>query len=358
MALFAPLSVRIAGLLVALSAGFVAACNPFSTPEGMLDEYVKRLARVLDVEAVRSPVPAAPELPRLRERVRPVPELTVGVVDFLGLYGCGLQHVVGERNSSLGRVMHPSSRLAYELRFLQAAEACVPLVTRAGLAERLEGMIEVKRASLPDVAWNAVWGSREIEDLLTRSKGPLRVAPDRVAIAAAAEDLQTLRAIVSRAAEGDLGVDVEALDVVYQRWLRQPLPGQLLRSAVLLTVRLNDAAELVEGRLGDRPLCYRSQRNRRADTLQSMFMAVFIGEVQPYLADVHRARREVLPPLQELAALGGPHGGALFAAYAEEALDESGASSRWSALDAATKRHTLAWQRLLEQCGMRPGQPH
>jgi hypothetical protein len=36
-------------------------------------------------------------------------------------------------------------------------------------------------------------------------------------------------------------------------------------------------------------------------------------------------------------------------------LSSTAADSLWRALDRAIGDHTQAWQRLLEQCGMRPG---
>ncbi len=319
-----------------------------------MDEYVKRVGRVLDVEPHLSPVPVAPELPRRRERVRAIPEHNVGMLDFLGLYGCELQHVVAERNSSLGRVMHPSARLDYELRFLRAADDCIERIEREGLVDRIIGFVESKRETLPDAAWNAVWGTREIEHLFTRSRGALRVSHDRNAVSEMQEALQRMDDTVNRVVRGELEIDVSALDAVYQRWLRQPLMGQTIASAILVSTRLDDAATLIEARLGDRPLCHKGMRNRRADTMQSMFHSVYAGHVQPYLAQVQRARQDLLPPMRGLAKIPGAGPSPEVENYLRNVVwdDEHG---WWSAFDRAIQRHTRAWQALLDQCGMRPG---
>lgn len=333
----------------------LVACDPFAAPDSMLDEYVTRVGRVLDVEVALSPVPPAPALPRLRERTRPLPEFRVGMRDFLGLYGCGLQHVVGARNSGLGRVMHPSSRLEYELRFIRTADECLPRLERSQLADRLEAVTAAKREALADVAWNAVWGTREVEDLFTRSQGALRIGVDRNAVGNMAEALHRMERSVTRVLRGELDVDVGALDAVYQRWLSQPLAGQVIRSALLLTVRLNDATALVEARLGDQPLCHRKVQTRQARTMRSMFTSVYVGHVQPYLADVQHVRRELLPPLQALARIEGEGHGAAFDEYLRAAVADSAEGNHWQAFDQSVVRHTRAWQRLLEQCGMQPG---
>src|SRR5690606_8032454 len=146
------------------------------------------------------------------------------------------------------------------------------------------------------------------------------------------------------------------LDDVYQRWHARPLAGQLQRAAVLATTRLDDASRLIEARVEGRPVCARPDlRPRAAENMRGMFMSVYIGEVQPYLAEIQRARRELMPPLRELAAIGGGRSAAL-AGYARRTLGEADADSVWHRFDRAVARHAEAWQALLGQCGMRPGQ--
>jgi hypothetical protein len=333
----------------------LSACDPFAAPDSMLDEYVKRVGRVLEVELRLSPVPIAPELPRRRDRLRPIPELNVRMLDFLGLYGCELQHVIGERNSSLGRVMHPGSRLEYELRFIRAADDCIAELARESLIERMEEVVTFKRATLSDVAWNAVWGGREVEHLFTRSRGRLAIGVDRNALAEMASELRAMETAVRRITAGELEVDVKGLDSVYREWLRQPLMGQLIASAILVTTRLDDAATMIEMRLGSAPLCQKRMRNRRADIMLSMFRSVYAEHVQPYLADVQRARRDLLPPLQALAEIPGGGTEPVFHAYLQLVIADGSEGGWWAAFDNAVQRHTRAWQDLLDQCGMLPG---
>lgn len=334
----------------------LAGCDPFASPEGLFEEYVERTARVLDGEAVLTPVPTVEQLPRRRERVREIASLDVSMLDFLGLYGCELQHVIGERNSIMGRVMHPATVLDYEVRFLRAARECLGSIDSERLRLRIADIIAAKREQMPDAAWNAVWASSEIENFLTRSGGSLAVTPDRDMASTLAADLRALVDVVGRVQGGDLTVDVMSLDGVYQRWQSRPLAGQTLRGAVLATTRLDDASRLIEARLGERPVCARPDlRPRAADNMRGMFMSVYIGHVQPYLAEVQRARQELMPPLRELAAIGGGRSEAVVH-YARFTLAEQDDASVWRRFDLAVARHTRAWQELLGQCGMRPGQ--
>ncbi|MCC5865203.1 MAG: DUF3080 domain-containing protein [Wenzhouxiangella sp.] len=342
-------------LIVALAAIGLVACNPFAQPDSMLDEYNQRLARVLNVEPQSTPVPTAPAFPRLRDRVLEIEPISLSMLDFLRLYGCELQFVVGERNSILGRVAHPLTRLDYERRFIIAAESCAEGLEREALAEQLTEAVAQKRASLPDAAWNAVWGSREIERHFARSRGALPVGLDRYQVSASALHAALLEHRIQALSNGELEHDLAILDDIYQRWLYDPLAGQALRSAILVATRLNDASDLIEQRLGERPLCRDGRANRQAEIMRNMFSAVYAAEVQPYLADVQRVRRDLLPPLLALARLRDSSPSDSFERYVLTVLDDSNENSHWQAFDQAIARHTRAWQRLLDQCGMRPG---
>ena len=274
--------------LGALAAALLlTACDPFAAPESLFDEYVERAARVLDGKARLSPVPVVEPLPRRRERVVDIPPVNLSLLDFLSLYGCELQHVVGERNSIMGRVMHPASVYDYELRFLRAAEACLGMIDNDELAARLREAVGTKRGQLVDAAWNAVWATTEIEDFLTRSRGPLAVAPDRDMAATLAADLQALTAALAVPDGEPPELDFRGFDDVYQRWQSRPMAGQALRAAAPASARLDDASALIEARLEGRPVCPRpdvqpraaepAAQRRRARRARSGIAPIFSG---------------------------------------------------------------------------------
>jgi hypothetical protein len=342
--------------VILVIATLVVGCDPFSRPESMFDEYNQRLARVLDVEPELTSVPTAPRFPSVRERVREIEPINISMLEFLGLYGCEVQYVVGERNSILGRVAHPLTRLEYERRFIITAEICAETIEREALAERLVEAAALKRETLADAAWNAVWGSREIENHFARSRGSLPVHLDRSQLSLSVQNANLLEHRIRSLLDGDLEQDIEGLDPVYQRWRSDPVAGQALRSAILVTTRLDDASRLIEQRLDERPLCRGGRPNRQAEIMHNMFGSVYAAEIQPYLAGVQRVRRDLLPPLLAMARLGDRSPGDIFEHYVTMVLDDSGELSHWQAFDQAIARHTEAWQALLDQCGMRLGE--
>lgn len=328
-------------------------CNPFSAPESMMDEYVERTARVLDQPHELSPIPATDPLPRRRERVLEMPAVELGILDFLSLFGCELQVVAGERASVLGRVMQPANRLRYEVRFINAAEECLPEIRDEELRSDVAKAVSSKRESLPVAIWNATWGVEEIEGLFTRTEGlyPLdRSGGD----ANLATDLLALNAMLEPLWQGNTDVSLDELGAIHQQWQSHQAAGQLILAARMLMTRLNDASDVIESRLNGRPLCLDGKPNNQSDIVQGMFFSVFIERVQPYLAQVRRARDDIIRPLIRLAERQKDVMPAAFEQWREQYLRLDG-DSLWAQLDASQQRHIELWQRQLEQCGLRPG---
>ncbi len=332
-------------------------CNPFAQADTTLDEYVQRLARVLDSDAQLTPVSAVGRLPPRRQRYLPLPTIDMDMLDFLSLYGCQLQYVVGERNSSMGRVMQPLNQLRYELRFINTARDCLPEIKRKTLAANLNSAISEKIDALPVAIWNAVWATVEVESLLTLSKGPVtKEAGEGQRIedqgAALATQFGELDRAVSAILAGDFSVSLDFAGNIHQSWQSTHLPGQLLVSAQLLAIRLNDATAILDTRLGDRPLCFKGKPNSQSTIARNVLMTVYATEVQPYMAQIRRLRDALIPPLGALANnldAVAPHS---FRQWQNQYLTVK--EGIWAALDNATLQHTQRWQKLLQQCGSEP----
>ncbi|SHK58654.1 Protein of unknown function [Marinobacter antarcticus] len=340
----------ISGAIVFLLAG----CNPFSDARPMMDEYVERVGRVLDLEPELSEIPAAELMPRRRNRVLQMPDLELGMLDFLSLYGCELQYVVGEKNSVMGKVMQPLNRLRYEVRFIRTAGECLETVDEEKLKALLREAIASKRESLPIAIWNATWGVEEVETLFTQAKGEYPVEA-KDPLSDLARDVRQLNKAVGALLEQSLDVDLVFWGKVHQRWQAEYLAGQLINSARLVTTRLGDAARLIRQRLEGRPLCLNGKPNSQSDIVQGMFFSIYIGKIQPYLADLRRARTDLIEPLSELAVMQAGSMPEQFEGWYQSVLALEGNKSVWASLDKAIETHTKGWQALLEQCGLRPG---
>lgn len=342
-------------LIVVFLAVVTAGCNPFSEAPSMMDEYVERVARVLDGEMSLSELPEIQRMPRRRDRRMDMPDLDMGILDFLSLYGCQLQYVVGERNSVMGRVMDPLNRLRYELRFIEAARDCLPDIDREKLKKSVEQAIDSKLESLPVAIWNATWATEEIETLFTLSKGYFPVAADGNPVSDLSADISRLNSTVQSLLEGRLDHSLDYVGEVHQRWQAEHRAGQLLNSARLLIARLDDVTGIIRSRLGSRPLCIDGKPNNQSDIVRNMFFSVYIDRIQPYMSDVRRARDDLIRPLTALSVAQEEVMPDSFRAWSRRYLAITGDDSLWQALDRAMAEHTESWQQLLGQCGLRPG---
>lgn len=340
--------------MLLLASVMLFGCDPFSVPDSMLDEYVQRLARVLEIDVSLSEPAEAVRLPRRRDRVLAMPELDMNVLDFLSLYGCQLQYVVGEKNSIMGRVMQPLNRLRYEISFIRTAEDCLPTLDNKALARKLKKAIASKRSSLPVAVWDATWGVEEIESLLTFAKGALPVEPDTAGLTRSASDLAYLEQVVGDLLAGDLSVSLERVGKVHQRWLSDHSAGEAINSARQLIARLRDATRLIDRRLEQRPVCLDGKPSAQFAAVKGVFFKIYVGKVQSYLGQVQRARESIIKPLKQLAQRQKPVMPEAFQTFYRTDLADEGSSSLWWQLDQATRAHTKAWQRLLGQCGQGP----
>ncbi|WP_438971020.1 DUF3080 family protein [Methylophaga sp.] len=341
-------------LLVAMIL-MLSGCDPFSSPDTMMDEYLSRLARVLDVDKQARPVETVMLIPRARDRRVEIPGLDINMLDFLSLYGCELQLVVGERNSIMGRVMPPLNRLRYELRFIESAQKCLPKIEKQNLKASLQKAIQHKQDTLSKVVWNAIWAGKPMAELLSVSKG-FYITQNSVGgqINELIEGLEITRDNVEKITTVSEHVDLSDMGTIQQQWTFGHQAGQLIKSAQLVRTRLEDATHLIQQRLIDNPLCYQGKPNKQAQRVKGLFFRVYIGRIQPYVSDVSRAGKRIFTLLDEIATLQLEPMPDSFKSYYLKMIDRNNEKGLWHQFDNAVKNHTKSWQNLLSQCGMQP----
>lgn len=331
---------------------YVAGCAPDSGVPEMMDDYVAQVADALELSPELSEIGPVSRIPRRRERVLEMPDLDMGMLDFLSLYGCELQYVVGEKNSIMGKVMQPLNRLRYEARFILAAEDCIPEADRDGVKEELEEAIISKSETLPVAVWNATWGVEEVERLFTLSQGHYPLSGDDNPVAELASDVERLNRTVRGLLEGDADEPLDYVGEVHQRWQAEHRAGQLLNSARLLITRLDDATDLLVKRIETEPLCADGERNESAKTLRETYANAYAGNVERYLKSIDQAKEALIKPFETLATQQTTTMPDAFQAWYLQTLDTENAESLWGQLDRAALAHDRRWQQLLHQCAV------
>lgn len=310
--------------------------------DSLLADYTTRLARSLEVDKPPVAGGEAPVLPRLRELRQPLTESSINLLDFLALGSCELQGVIAERNSSLGRLATPTTRLVHELEFLNLADDCVASLPEeeADLIEELQAVIATKERELPIVIFNATLGGKEFRAFWRWRDRDIAIDSD------ALDSLRALNSSVSNWMNGDYAVDREALTNQLNLIRRGP-GGDYLQYWFDLNRYLAAADDVIEARA--KPLCYENMKTPQADIFNNVVMQFFIGGVQKEVAVLSRGSFDLLEEVEEL----------------ENLLDDAQPDNYedWRVQrtmlvtdgSAAMGRHVKALEPLLTSCGFLPG---
>ncbi len=339
-----------------------AGCGRANDPEAMLTDYVQRVENATEIDVLGDEGYRAKLLryPGRRDRRQPLADVRIGIVDFLALIQCGLQEIVGERNSVLGKVMPVSQQLIYEHRLLVSARQCrrqleSNTTDAFELKQKLDQILEIKSADLPKAYWNATFGSPEFEHMFSLAESPVRIDAASRSNAEIQLALRHLADLGTQLGDESLELESSRLEGHYKALYSRRMAGQVLGALDLLRFHLDAAARAIETRLAARPVCYKKRPTPKARILDTVFRKYYVGKVQPYLTQVHRQAHDWLTTINRLAHAQSGQITPAFSAYFEAQLSMQADGALWPRYERALARHTEAWQSVLTQCGLMPG---
>jgi hypothetical protein len=325
----------------------LSACTA-DPPEDRLQDYETRLYRTLSIDMIDTPTPKYPRFPAQRDMRLDSPREEVDILDLWSMRECALHGVVAHRNSSLGRVAQPSTRMFHELDFLRLAPACIDLLLQAGkedLAATLSEVLSRKEARLPEVIWQGVLGGGEYQrywkmpQWLGNYPSAENFASD-LALEALANDVQ-------RWLGKDYRFEVAEVETNLQR-VAGGDGGSIYKSAVLQARYLARIDTALEQRLDAGPVC-KSAKDKTAPILNTVVRKYFVGVIQPWSVRVQgRAYQlDAAREIEKLLAIGQPQA---FAVWREE-RDRLIAKALH-----APRNHVEALLPVMQQCGMAPNE--
>ncbi|MYM63233.1 DUF3080 family protein [Pseudomaricurvus sp. HS19] len=349
--------------LLLISLLLLTGCQPRHDGAALLDDYAWRMSNVFgfDWQAPALPV-LQPPYPGRRQLQRSVTTTSINLLDFLKLSPCDLQRLLGERNSSLGKVMAESQRLAYELAFIESANRCIRQLQAdgdtSGLVQILSAAVRSKRASLADVHWNATWASPEFQTLFSEADHPVVASYWQQPLT---ELLESLESLLGGPGNWQPGAEESWQSLRSRREqqlgvvARGNYLGQLRREMFQARLYLQAVERQVRERQARRPVCLMQRLSDDGRVMQRVMLRSYIGEVQPLLSALDRRLLQLRPllqaSLQQQSGLPQP-----MADYWQQVWSED-AGSEWQAFRAAVASHTRMWQELLHHCGLQPGTP-
>lgn len=294
------------------------------------------------------------QFPRPRDLKLQPEQLNMSLVDFFSLGDCELQALVAERNNALGRVMTPSKNLVYEHHFLLRAQNCLYTLLadsaeNADLVLQLKDAIRVKQQNKPIVFWNATLANPEFAGLFSLAK---TAAPNRTDVENTASAMQTIAGFYNSFGLTESELDLEPSFRILQS---SGSVSTTLKKLERLTFALNHVAETLEKRMRERPVCVNGVRDTEANELIGLFKSYYIKRLQPEMAQYQQYANALLPVIETLITHIKPMLPPAFKTYYAANLSMQHEASIISRFRNAVKRHSSAWQTVLDACGLTPG---
>ena len=346
---------RIAGCIVA-TVTLLCGCGPPQAEDVLLD-YSERVHNALELDAPSDYQHSLPTYPRRRDLRLEQSDLRIGLLDFVSLDRCGLEKLVAERNSALGKVMPASQQLLYEHRLLSLARDCADtLRARADpdvdLLKTLDEVVATKEGDLPHFYWNAIFASPEMADHLSLA---VSLLPVEATISAhdQLEALYYLRDVRAGLGHSSTEFTSKILEDHFFTLNNGHYGGRLLLSMDELAHHLQRVADALDERQLARPPCPQGLPTPRAEVLNTIFLKFYLGTVQPYMARVHQEGNAWIGAMDELIAKQDTVPAA-FLPYRDRVLSPDDPNGPWQRLSSAIDDHTRAWQTLFSSCGMQP----
>jgi len=272
-----------------------------SEPPGKaeLQDYQQRLNRVLALDTAKVNLVSAAPLPTKNSLAASLPDLRMDLLDAFATRQCGLDQLIAERNSSMGKVLSASKRLHYEVKVLNVMERCLTKTWDAPLQGQLVAFYSEKQQSIA-TAWRNMLLT---DDTLRRRwhSSDTMLAPNDTngfneSLSALKQLLNLQQAITAQDWATASTIDPEqALATLYQYDFLSRLQFSLRYTSSWFDA-VNPALLSIE----PASLCARSNQTEQLTILNTVFRKFFIGEIQAYLAELMRYQQQSWPLIAEL----------------------------------------------------------
>ena len=301
--------------------------------------YQQRLARVLATEVPQSPMPSAAALAEPRDIKQPLPDLRLDLTDTFATRRCGLDTLIGERNSSLGRVYSASKQLSYELRFLNQLQNCIGQSwDNTNLLTELQQVYQHKQDSVHIAFNNMLLTDDTLRKQLfgVRDSLPLNDVAGQNETWQALTELTLLQQFIhEKNWQAAAAVNIEQqLQLLYQ----YNFIGRLQHSLRLSSHQLA-YLNLMLVNAKPEQLCQPRPDKQQLEILANIFNKYFIAQVQQYSVNLEQYQQQLWPLLSALYSDTPLH------AALQQRFD-----GNYQSMRTELSQHVSWWQQLNRQC--------
>ncbi|MCF7503405.1 MULTISPECIES: DUF3080 domain-containing protein [Vibrio] len=304
------------------------------SPGDIFDDYQTKIARVQDADELEDSWEFE-SLPRKRELFIEVPSLSIGLIDSYQLRQCGLFNLIAERNSVLGKVADEFRNYDYQVALIKGIGKCLSVSELdINIVELLKDIEQQKLTQLPLHKWNLIYTSEAMQSQMRSSQWLRADIGDQVR--------QTSDALkhINKALDAPLvsGETTEVQEVLEKSSTLGDLYYSLARASVELDT-ITKQLTTFDGNI----ICGKQRDTTKFRYLNNVFEQQYIGQVQPYMAQLDGYYQQLAPQL------------ALFDAQSELHSYYFPIQDAHQAFRTSTRRHVDYWQKLFERCGRKVG---
>ncbi|GEM81540.1 DUF3080 family protein [Vibrio superstes] len=315
-------------------------CERSSSVEAKFENYLERLANVQENEAIEVAT-STYEYPRKRDLFQQPSRQTVGLVDALQLSKCHLMELVAQRNTVLGKVQDQFRSLEYEVALLSGLKSCLATnELNADLNQDLQRIYNIKWQELPLHITNTLYSSDALyANAFSTNWYTEETNQGLYSLQSALEELSSLHALYR---EGELP---EYFDILsYQEEIEKyDQLGRISYSLQSATVYLHASTQQLK-QYDSVIFCGKNRDTTKYRRLKNVFQKYYVGEIQPYLADLNSAYHTL-----------SPHIGILYTANLDKQYHHP-VQSAYTEYKQATINHAQYWMSLFKRCGDQVGQ--
>lgn len=339
---------------VLLNLLIVSGCEPKNPAIEAIDNYQARIGNVLELASADLNA-SLTQYPAQNKRQWPINENKINLLEFLQLKECGLQSLVGQRNSGLGKFMPADQLLVYKHELILGLKKCVTILTKIKAdpedTQRYKDYIANSESNLSKLFFNATFGSDEFKTLFSSSRN-YSVTTIKQDYSTVLDSLQLIQRVGN-----EMGGDTFNTDL-YQKTQNSLIGFNTIGDIIYLINRytdtLNTIALTLENTVQTKPICLDQYTSPKAKVLKNIFFKFYAYDLQASISSIFEISKILFSEIVVLSQHSNIEIPEDFRVYIDETVNINQQDSHWNKFSNAINRHTKAWQLLFKQCDMMP----
>ncbi|WP_350545931.1 DUF3080 domain-containing protein [Pseudoalteromonas sp. 5-MNA-CIBAN-0065] len=325
---------------------FIALTACSDKPSNANHTYIQRLANTLDLQPV-TPKPLVP-LSLIPLTVLSDSNITLGIIQLASLSHCKLNVLISEHNNQLGKTATAASILIYQIKFIQSAQQCLTSLEKdSSIYKKILAATEHKQNNLMHYFNSMLYKESELNRIWQLSSRELSITPAGFSDTVnAVTKLVNIKQQITK--QQFAQINSEHLFAALEQLNKYQFNQQLIQS-VRTQIALNNSATQFINTINISQLCQAGKNNNQAQIVNNIFKKYYLGQVQPYQAQLAGYLETLQPLYQQLW-----YKTAITSKPINNLLQPNANSNLLNQLKYSAKNHVLWWQVFYKTCEISP----